>query len=101
MSGDNLFTPKPAGTVNIVATGSSARILLNRLACRQLRIKNISAADVAFVNFGDVTVTAATTTGMPIGAGETVGITLAEDWTYAAAVTGGTSTVYFTPGNGL
>lgn len=101
MSGDNLFTPKPAGTVNIAATSSSARVSLARLGCRQVRIKNLDATAAAFVNFGDVTVTVATTTGMPIGAGETVGITLAEDWTYAAAICATTATVYFTPGNGL
>ncbi len=104
MSGNNLFTPKAAGTVTVAATTSSGstRVALSMSGCHQLRIKNIDTTNVAFINFGGASVTAALATGMPIGAGETVGITVPEEWTHAAAITASsTATVYLTPGNGL
>jgi len=102
MPGNNLFTPKAAGTVNIAATVASANVLLNRLGQDQLRVKNLDATNAAFINFGNASVTASAATGMPVGPGETLGVTLAIDWTHAAAITGAaTATVYFTPGSGL
>ena len=100
MSGDNLFTPKPAGTVFITSAGTSVSASLNRLGCRQVRIKNLDDTDLAYVNFGDSTVAASAASSMPIGVGETVGITLAEAWTHAAVISTG-AIVAFTPGNGL
>lgn len=101
---NNLFTPKSAGTVSISATTSSGSspVALARTGSNQVRVKNIDTTNVAFVNFGISTVTAATTTGIPVGPGETCGFTLPAEATHAAAITAAsTATVYFTPGNGL
>jgi hypothetical protein len=108
MSGFNLFTPKAQGTTSIAVTAASQRVLLSKpAASMQIRIKNISSTDVVYVNFGDVTVVAtipvgATPGSMPIGAGETAGVTVPEGVTYVAAIAGvaGPTTVFFTPGNG-
>ena len=81
MSGINLFTPKAQGPTSIT--------------------------NVAYINFGDVTVVAtvpagATPGSFPIGPGETAGFTVPEGTTHAASIcTAGTPIVYFTPGNGV
>jgi hypothetical protein len=108
MSGFNLFTPKAQGTTSIAATATTARVLLSKpAASMQIRIKNISTTDVVYVNFGDSTVVATIPSGstggsMPIGAGETAGVTVPEGITHVAAIASvaGPTTVFFTPGNG-
>lgn len=108
MSGSQLFTPETQSTVTITSGTSTARVALTIKAnATSLRIKNIDGANVAYVNFGDVTVTATVPSGatggsLPIGAGETVGISIPPGTTHAAAIcSAGTPVVYFTPGNGL
>ena len=107
MSGFNLFTPKAQGTTSITSAVTTARVLLTKpAASMQIRVKNIDATNIAYVNFGDVTVVAtvpagATPGSMPIGAGETAGFTVPEGTTHAAAIcSAGTPIVFFTPGNG-
>lgn len=108
MSGTNLFTPETQATVTITSATSTARVALTIKAnATSLRIKNIDATNVAYVNFGDVAVVATLPSGgtggsMPIGAGETVGISIPPGTTHAASIcSAGTPVVYFTPGNGL
>ena len=93
----------PGKTVNIVATaGASISVALATGSGKSVRIKNVSATNVAFVAVGTAAVTASVTASMPIGLGETVGITRAPDTQlYVAAIVGSdTATVYFTIGDG-
>lgn len=108
MSGIQLFTPKAQGTLIATCATSTARVALTIPAgATTMRIKNIDATNIAYVNFGDVTVTAVlpvgTTLGaMPIGAGETVGIGIPSGTTHVATIcSAGTPVVYFTPGFGV
>ena len=108
MSGINLFTAKAQGTVSITSAVTTARVLLAKPAsATAIRVKNIDATNIAYVNFGDVTVVATVPAGatggsIPIGAGETAGFSVPEGTTHAAAIcSAGTPIVFFTPGNGV
>lgn len=108
MAGMNLFTPNPTKTLAYPATTSTATAALPVTdPSRTLRIKNTDATNVAFINFGDANVTAVIPTGttpggMPIGPGETIGITRSSTWTHMAIIAAaGTPTVYATPGDGI
>lgn len=98
------FTPVPAGTVGINVTSSSqSASLVAGNGPLQVRIMNNGTATV-WVNFGLSTVTAATTTGMPVGPGVTEVITVQNMGAtiYAAAIAAGsTGYIYFTPGYGV
>ena len=98
----NLFTPAWNGTVTVNATnGGSVRGTLTG-AGPTVRIKNVSATNVAFVAIGTAAITATTTGGLPIGLGETVGVTRspATDVACAAITAADIATVYFTVGDG-
>jgi hypothetical protein len=108
MSGINLFAAKTQGTTSITSAVTTANVLLTKpAACNVIRVKNIDADNVAYINFGGSTVEAtvpagATPGSIPIGAGETAGFSVPEGTTHAAAIcTAGTPIVYFTPGNGV
>ncbi len=107
MAGFNLFSPKTAGTVSITCSTGTARVALVILGGRQVRVKNIDTTNVAFIEFGNATVTAtlpngATPGSMPIGPGETAGFTVNQDTSNVAAIcSAGTPIVYFTPGDGF
>lgn len=107
MSGDNLFTPRTQGTVTITTATSTANVALTMGGGNQVRVKNIDATNIAYVNFGISTVVATLPSGatggsIPIGAGETAGFTVPNGTTHAASIcSAGTPVVYFTPGQGL
>lgn len=108
MSGIILFTPNPTKTLAYASTVATATAALPVTAnLGQLRIKNTDTTNIAFINFGDSNVTATIPTGttpgsMPVGPGETIGITRSADWTHMAVIAGaGTPTVYVTPGRGV
>lgn len=108
MSGITLFSPNPTKTLAYASTTSTATAALPATSTDgTLRLKNTDAVNIAFVNFGDSTVTATipvtTTPGsMPIGPGETIGITRSSAWTHMAIIAAaGTPTVYVTPGRGV
>ena len=108
MPGDNLFTPNTAGTVSITSGTVSARVaLITAGNVNAVRVKNVDATNIAYISFGNATVTATVPSGsvagaVPIGAGETAGFSLGAGQTYASAIcTAGTPLVFFTPGNGL
>jgi hypothetical protein len=107
MPGDNLFTPNTTGTVSITSAVTTANVALVPKGAKAVRIKNIDATNIAYVEFGTSSVAATVPSGatpgsMPIGAGETVGLSLGSGITHAAAIcTAGTPIVFFTPGNGL
>jgi hypothetical protein len=106
MSGFNVFTPKAAGTVSITSAVTTAAVSLSKpLASTAVRVKNIDATNIAYVNFGISTVTAtvpagATPGSMPIGPTESIVVGVAEGVTHVAAIcSAGTPIVHFTPGN--
>ncbi len=108
MSGIQLFTPKAQGTLIATCAAATARVALTiPSGATTMRIKNIDTANVGYVNFGDVTVTAVLPVGstlgaMPIGPGETVGIGIPTGTTHVATIcSAGTPILYFTPGNGV
>ena len=91
MSSFNLFSPKTQGTVSITSAVTTASVALVPLGCRQIRVKNIDTANVAFINFGTSSVTATVPSGatpgsIPIGPGETAGFTLDPNVTHAASI---------------
>lgn len=95
------FKPLNATTVNIDVSGSSQRVAISNA---NIRIMNNGSATV-WVNFGDSSVTAATTTGFPIGPGVTEIISpnvngIAAPYV-AVIAAGATGKIYFTPGSGL
>ena len=107
MSGTPLFTPKAAGTlIATCATSTAALALTIPPGATTMRIKNIDATNTGFVTFGISTVTSvlpagATLGGMPIGPGETVGISIPSGTTHVATICStGTPILYFTPGHG-
>jgi len=104
MPGINLFTPKAAGTVSITSAVGTQNVDLGVAGggSRQIRVKNIDATNLVYINFGNSTVTASLATGIPIGAGETAGFTIGDDVTHVAAIcSAGTPVIYFTPGYGV
>jgi len=92
----------PGGnTVTLAVTGTTARVQIQTAANnRHLRVYNAGAVAV-FIACGDVAVTAATATAMPIAPGS-VEIIGGCAQTYVAGITAsGTATVYLTPGAGI
>lgn len=95
------FSPVPGGTVNISVTASSQPIRLQTVndASGVVRIYNAGTATV-WVEFGGSTVTASTTTSMPIPAGGVYVIGNTQQYIAAIALAA-TGTIYFTPGDGV
>lgn len=96
------FRPRQALTVNIDVSSSSQAVWIGR--CDSLRVMNNGTATV-WIALGDSTVTASTTTSMPIGPGGTEVIRFQNNDLspfYAAAIAAGsTGKIYFTPGDGV
>lgn len=97
------FQPNPAKTVNIDVAASSARVAIAG-APTSVRVMNDGTA-TAWINFGDVTVTAAVATSMPVGPGVTEVLSFpnltAATFYVAAIAAGSTGKIYFTPGSGI
>lgn len=94
---NNLFTP--AATVNVAASTTSARQTLSG-AGGSLRIHN-AGTTLAFVATGDSTIEAAAASSTPVPAGAVEIIGIPPGHTHAAAIlASGTGTVYFTRGEG-
>ena len=100
------FRPVPNGTVSIsangTASGTASLSTANLPGNISLRIHNGGPATV-FVEFGGAaSVTAITTTSMPVPSGA-IEVINVDQCSYAAAITssGTTATVYFTQGFGL
>ncbi len=94
------FMGNTAATVSIAVSASSQRVQIQTSNSNSaVRVFN-SGTGTVFLAFGDVTVTAATTTGLPIGPGVTEVLRLPS--THVAAIgSGSTGTIYFTPGEGI
>ena len=100
MSMLNPFTPS-GPTATLAGGTSTGNVAVTRnAASQQVMVTCVAGGALTFVKFGGSTVTAAIT-DIPILPGTQRIFSLAPDQTYAAAITGAsTSTLYFTPGNG-
>lgn len=99
------FKARPASTVNIDVSASSQKVkVADDNGDVDIRIHNDGTATV-WIEFGVTTdLTAATTTGIPIGSGVTevqYVPPLGSDVYVAAIAAGSTGKIYFTPGSGL
>ena len=97
----NAFLPVAGKTVNINVSSSSQRVLLGNPD--SVRVMNNGTATV-WIDFGDVTVAATTTTSVPVGPGVTEVLRFQSNGgpLYVAAIAAGsTGIIYFTPGNGI
>jgi hypothetical protein len=105
MAISQLFAPFAGSTVNLSAGTSSARVAKATLpagssASHELRIVN-SGTIIVFVEFGDSTVAATTTTGLPILPNTVESFMLNASQTHIAAITAAsTAVIYFTTGLG-
>lgn len=95
------FSPT-GSTVSIDVSATSQRVALP--SCTAVRIMNNGTA-TAWINFGGSTVTAVTTSSVPVGPGATEVMSLpaallGEALNVAAIAAGSTGRIYFTPGVG-
>lgn len=94
------FTPQ-ATSAKLSATTSSSRVALPGNAS-QYRIRTDAGDAVVYLQFGDATVTASTSTSMAVGPGMAEVISVPLGATYVAGITAATTaTVYITPGEGV
>lgn len=93
------FMPNGSDSATLVATTTSASVQLDVFS-QAVRVVNPAGGAMAFIAFGDVTVTA-TTARMPIQPGATETFTIGANGYVAAITASGTATLYFTNGEGL
>jgi hypothetical protein len=92
------FTPG-GPTVSLAVTGTTGRVQVQSSAGGNMRVFNSGTVPV-FIACGDVNVTAAAASAMPIAAGTVEVIGCSQQ--YVAGISGGTAaTLYLTPGFGL
>jgi hypothetical protein len=93
---------QPGGpTVTLAVTGASARVQVQPAGTGSPNIRVYNAGTVAvFLSCGDVAITAAVASAMPVAPGSVEIIHCGQ--TYVAGISAGTAaTVYLTPGSGL
>ncbi len=97
-----LFQPIEGATKNLAVTNSSGSVALSAVGEKASKIRVFNAGLVtAFVAFGSGATTASVTTSMPLAAGSIELFDKSTDVeTMAAITTSGTTTLYFTPGEG-
>ncbi len=88
----------PGATVSRTVTSSTANVALGT-GGDQVMISSAAGGNIAFVKFGDSTVTAATT-DTPILPGTVQVYTIPPGATYIAAIGSATTTLYITRGDG-
>jgi tRNA A37 threonylcarbamoyladenosine synthetase subunit TsaC/SUA5/YrdC len=96
------FSPGPK-TVNINVSSSSQSVQVTAHRGKaQVRIMNNGSA-TAWIAFGDSTVTASASSGIPVGPGVTEVMTVGDSASiYVAAIAAAsTGNIYFTPGAGV
>lgn len=101
-----LFSPSPT-TVNVTVVATAGGAVVKALSGQrgkvQIRYFNDSGA-TAFIAWGGASVAATTSSGLPIGNGQTGGITILvpySDDLYFSVIGAGTGKFYLTPGSGL
>jgi len=98
--GQTAFQPGGA-TVTLSVTGTTARVQVQPAGTGSPNVRVYNAGTVAvFLSCGDVAVTAAVATAMPVAPGSVEIIHCGQ--TYVAGISAGTAaTVYLTPGSGI
>jgi hypothetical protein len=91
----------PGSTVTLAVTGTSARATLSKTGYppNTVEVQSATGGSIAFLAFGDSTVTA-TTSGYPILPGVDKVISVPPDVTHIAAIGTTGTTLYFTSGTG-
>jgi hypothetical protein len=106
MASPSSFQPNTNSTAVLAATAATGRVAITMGGAGQVEVTNKSAANWAYVEYGDSTVTATVPTGStggyPVGPGQSKIITVPSTITNMAAIcdAGLAATVFFTPGNG-
>jgi len=101
MASTQPYTPNSAGTVNATVAATTANIALSKTAVnQQIMVQSLAGNAVAFINFGNSTVTVATATGTPILPGQIYLFTVGADVTNVATIGTAGNTLYFTSGIG-
>jgi hypothetical protein len=101
MSTLNPLTPNAAGTVTATVASTTANIALSKTGIsQQIMVQSLAANAVAFINFGDSTVTAAVASGTPILPGQIYLFTVGPTVTNVATIGTAANTLYFTSGQG-
>lgn len=94
------FTPMSAGTVSRTVSGTTANVALAKSGVPQtLLIQSLPSGAIAFIEFGNSTVTAVAATGTPILPGVVMVFAVGPDVTTMAAI-GSAGTIYVTCGHG-
>jgi len=97
---DSVFGPG-GNTVSLAVTGTTGRVQFQTTPQHpSLRIYNAGTV-AAFINCGDVTVTATTGSGMPVAPGSVEVMSCGSQLYVAAITASGTATIYLTPGTGI
>lgn len=98
---DYAYPFTPAGTVSRAVTGSTASVALSATGfpASTVEIQSLPGNSVAFIKFGDSTVTAATT-DYPVLPGVDKIVTVPPNVTHVAAIGTTGTTLYFTSGHG-
>ncbi len=93
--------PFSAGTtVSRTVTNSTASVALGKTGVPQtIMVTSPSGGNIAFIKFGDSTVTALTT-DTPILPGAIMVFSITAEATHVAAIGSATTTLYFTSGHG-
>ncbi len=95
------FTPMSAGTVSRAVSGSTASVALAKTGQNQnIMITSPATNALAFIEFGDSSVTSALATGTPILPGAIMMFSVGESVTHMAAI-GTAGTLYATCGHGV
>jgi hypothetical protein len=95
------FAPITAATRNLACASSTASAALASAVTNPQQVVAFNSGTATiFVEFGTSGVTAATTTGYPIGAGMKESLTVSQATHFACIVASGTQTLYVTLGSG-
>lgn len=95
------FRPQKTGGTTLSVSNTTSRVQLPGSRPVQVRLRTLSTDADCFLEFGDVTVTAATATGYAFGGGSIEVITIPVNASYVAAITtSGTATLYIHSGEG-
>lgn len=95
------FTPASQGTVNLAVTGTTGRVVLAKTGSPQtVMVTSAPGGNIAFIEFGDVTVVSVAATGTPILPGAIMVFAVGAGITNVAAIGSATTTLYFTSGHG-
>lgn len=101
MANTNVFAPNPQGTVSRTVSSSSASVQLNGVGDGATILVTNIGSEIAYIEFGNSTITATAATGVPILAGSQIPLNVGQPTHVAAITASGTTTLKFTTGHGF